>query len=69
MNIDDCIDAYISLSERVFQKTAHRVSINGNFQGRFDSKELEQAVKDVVTKQGLDNDILLKNTSDGACKV
>ena len=69
MSIDECIDAYLSLSDQVFQKKAHRVMINGRVQGRFDSEELKQAVKDVVTKRGLDEDALLKDTSDGSCKV
>jgi hypothetical protein len=69
MSISDCIDAYLSLSDRVFQKKAHRVSIKGSLQGRFDSQELEQAVKDVVTKQGFGESELLKDESEGVCKV
>ena len=69
MSLDECIDAYLSLSDRVFQKKAHRVTVKGKIQGRFDSVELEQAMKDVVTGQGLHKDALLKDTSDGACKV
>ena len=69
MSIDDCIDAYLSLSERVFQKKAHWVTVKGKIQGRFDSVELERAVKDVVTGQKLHKDALLKDTSDRACKV
>ena len=56
MSISDCIDAYLSLSDRVFQKKAHRVSLKGKIQGRFDSQELEQAVKDVIAKQGIGQD-------------
>ena len=69
MSIDECIDAYLSLSDRVFQKKIHRVTIKGKIQGRFDSEELKRAVKDVVTKRGLHEDALLKDTSDDACKV
>jgi hypothetical protein len=69
MSITDCIDAYLSLSDRVFKKKAHRVSIKGNIQGRFDSQELEQAVKEVVIKNRLGQDALLKDESDSACKV
>lgn len=65
----DCIDAYLSLSDRVFQKERHRVTTKGNIQGRFDSEELERAVKEVVKKQGLQEDALLKDESDDACKV
>ena len=69
MSIDECIDAYLSLSDRIFQKKRHRVTIKGNIQGRFDSEELERAVKEVVTAQGLSEDTLLKDESDDACKV
>lgn len=69
MSIDECIDAYLSLSDRIFQKKRHRVTIKGNIQGRFDSKELERAVKEVVTKQGLQEEVLLKDTTDDTCKV
>ena len=69
MSIDECIDAYLSLSDRVFQKKRHRVTTKGNIQGRFDSEELERAVKEVVTKQGPDVDALLKDASENACKV
>ena len=60
MTIDECIDAYLSLSDRVFQKKRHRVSVKGHIQGRFDSEELAQAVKEVITRQGLLEDALLK---------
>lgn len=69
LSVDECIHAYLSLSERIFQKKRHRIKINGNIQGRFDSTELERAVKEVVTKQGLDEDALLRGESDDACKV
>lgn len=69
LSIDECIYAYLSLSDRVFRKKRHRVTTKGNIQGRFDSEELERAVKEVVTKQGLHKDELLKDVSDDACKV
>ena len=69
MSIDECIDAYLSLSDWVFQKKAQRVTIKGKIRGRFDSKELERAVKDIVTKREFHEDVLSEDTSDGACKV
>lgn len=69
MNIDECIDAYLSLSDRIFRKNRHRVTARGNIQGRFDSEELARAVKEVVTGKGLQEDALLKDGSDEACKV
>lgn len=69
MNINECIDAYLSLSDRIFQKKRHRVKINGNIQGRFDSEELARAVKEVIAAQGLQDDTLLKDISENTCKV
>lgn len=69
MSIHECVDAYLSLSDRIFQKKKHRVTAKGNIQGRFDSEELERAIKDVITGKGLEKDALLKDASDEACKV
>ena len=69
MSIDDCIDAYLLLSDRVFQKKRHRVTGMGNIQGRFDSEELARAIKEVVAAQKLKEDALLKHMSDDVCKV
>jgi len=69
MSVDDSIDAYLSLSDRIFQKKRHRVTVKGNIQGRFDSEELARAVKEVVTAQELQEDALLKDVLDDECKV
>ncbi|KAL1835370.1 hypothetical protein VTJ49DRAFT_6917 [Mycothermus thermophilus] len=68
MTVDECIDAYTTLSDRVFEKQTHRVTIKGKLQGRFDSAELERAVKTILVKRGLDEDALL-NDPDSPCKV
>ena len=52
MCIDDCIDAYLGLSDRIFQKKRHRVTLKGKIQGRFASDEPERAVKEVIEAQG-----------------
>jgi hypothetical protein len=69
MSVGDCISAYLSLSERVFRKTRHRVTIKGQVQGRFDAEELAQAVKEVIRQQGLPEDALLKDAPRAGCKV
>jgi hypothetical protein len=69
MSIDECIEAYLQLSDRVFKKKRHRVTVKGKIQGRFDSDELERAVKEVIAKQGLPEDALLKDAADASCKV
>jgi hypothetical protein len=69
MSIDEYIDAYLLLSDRIFQKKRYRVTIKGNIQGRFDSEELARAVKEVIIGKGLREDALLKDISDNACKM
>jgi len=69
MTVGEAITAYLSLSNRVFQKKASRVTIKGKIQGRFDAEELAQAVREVVKQQGLLEDALLKDAPEAGCKV
>ncbi|EMD96375.1 hypothetical protein COCHEDRAFT_1167485 [Bipolaris maydis C5] len=69
MSVADCITAYLSLSDRVFRKTRHRVTVKGQIQGRFDAEELARAIKEVVKQQGLQEDALLKDEPTSTCKV
>jgi hypothetical protein len=68
MSIDECIDAYITLSDRFFQKNRHRVRVEGNIQGRFDSDELAQARKRDCYKE-VPKEALLKDPPNAICKV
>jgi hypothetical protein len=69
MSVGDCITTYLSLSDRVFRKTRHRVTVKGQVQGRFDAEELARAIKEVVKQQGLKEDALLKDAPEAGCKV
>ncbi|XTI91299.1 FabD/lysophospholipase-like protein [Cenococcum geophilum] len=69
MTVDECIDAYVSPSDRIFQKRRHCVTIKGQVQRRFDSDELQRAIKEIVARQGLAEDALLKDAPDAKCKV
>jgi hypothetical protein len=69
MGIDECIDAYLQILDGIFQKKRYRAIVKDKIQGRFDSDELERAVKEVIAKQGLQEDALLKDTLDATCKV
>ncbi|KAH7151967.1 hypothetical protein B0J13DRAFT_470560, partial [Dactylonectria estremocensis] len=69
MTIDECITAYTSLSDKVFEKKSHRIKINGQFQGRFDTAALEQAVKQILVDNGHGEDALLQDPPNTACKV
>lgn len=69
MTVADCITSYLELSDQIFRKEAHRVTIKGEIQGRFDSEVLARAVKKVIRDHGLEEDALLKDESDNTCKV
>ena len=70
MDIDACIDAYTDMSDKIFKKKHHRVNArNGQIQGRFDSDELERAIKEIIRNQCLDEDALLMDRPDTPCKV
>jgi hypothetical protein len=69
MSVDECIGAYLSLSDDIFHKKRHRVTIKGKVQGRFDSDELERAVKAIVKERGFEEGVLLKDDAAAACKV
>ncbi|KAI1615399.1 hypothetical protein EDD36DRAFT_462913 [Exophiala viscosa] len=69
MTIDECIEAYTSLADKVFQKKAPRMKITGKIRGQFDSKKLEDAIREVVEKRTTQKDTLLKSEADTACKV
>jgi hypothetical protein len=45
------------------------VDWKGRVQGRFDPDELERAIKEIVVKQGYEEDALLKDSPDAKCKV
>ena len=69
MTVDDCIDAYTSLFDKVFEKRNHRVNMRGKLQGRYDTAELELAVKQILVDCGFDEDVLLKDSPDVPCEV
>ncbi|KAK3377064.1 acyl transferase/acyl hydrolase/lysophospholipase [Lasiosphaeria ovina] len=70
MTVDECINAYTTLSDRVVEKKHHRFSIKGNLQGRFDAAELERAVKRILVERGLDEEtLLLEGSPEAPCKV
>lgn len=68
MTVDECIDAYVRLSRDVFQKKSHRVKINGEMRGRFDTTALEQVVGAILAQTGHSKDALLKDDS-ATCRV
>ncbi|KAK4119890.1 FabD/lysophospholipase-like protein [Parathielavia appendiculata] len=83
MTVDECIGAYTTLSDRVFEKKSHRVTMKGKLQGRFDGAELERAVKTIEsiaasTRMHCSRTLILlanfvcatsKETGDNACRA
>lgn len=68
MTVGECIEAYTSLSDKVFEKEHRRVNIKEKLQGRFDTAALEQAIKKILKSKGLTEETLLKDPGAN-CKV
>lgn len=74
MTLGECEDAYLKLSKRIFQPKRGRFNKPMqivdflNADGKFDSKVLEDAIKEVIRGRGVDEDVLLKDP-ESACKV
>jgi hypothetical protein len=64
MQIDACIEAFIKISELVFQKPQIEAT-----RAKFDAKELERAVQDLLVAQGQDVNALLWSEENTRCKV
>lgn len=69
MNVNECIEAYMSLSQNVLRKKRRRVSLRGAIRGRFDSEALTAVLKDFIVQRSLPGDALLKDSPDSKCKV
>jgi hypothetical protein len=74
MDIDSCIEQYIEMSKKAFQK--HRVAANLfgrasdtlKARGAYSTAELEKVVKTIVGEKAGGEDAEMV-TADGACKV
>ena len=70
MNINECIDASLSLSDSIFEKKRHKVTIQGKIQRRFGgSRELARIVKRSSKDMNYRRIALLKDSSEAGCKV
>ena len=72
MDVKSCIEAYMDMSDKIFRKKRHRLkNIKGGLQSRFDTETLEETIKDLIVKQGLDMNALLKDpeNSQAGCKT
>ena len=50
MDVDQCIEAYIALSDPVFKKRHFAVGLTGQTHECFDSDELATSIKDVLVQ-------------------
>ncbi|KAH0559941.1 hypothetical protein GP486_003538 [Trichoglossum hirsutum] len=75
MSLDECEAAYLTLSQRIFTPTHSKANIPGcpyNFlqaDGKFDSKLLEDGIKEILRDHYLPETELLKENGSDACKV
>jgi len=58
MDVDECITAYKSMFENIFEKRKHNLPINlrGKVQARFDSKILMESIKEIVKSKAFEGD-------------
>ncbi|CRK12348.1 hypothetical protein BN1708_010444 [Verticillium longisporum] len=69
MSVDECITAFTSMCDGIFEKKKnHRVRMNGKLRGRFDSRALERAIKQILVRTKHDENMLLRDASD-SCRV
>src|SRR3982751_3251189 len=69
MDVEECIIAYTKLIQVIFGKSGLPVDWKGKTKGRFDSKVLENAIKQMITDQGLRTSDLLNDGKDRGCRV
>ncbi|EOA90522.1 uncharacterized protein SETTUDRAFT_146424 [Exserohilum turcica Et28A] len=69
MSVPDCMKTYMTFFYLIFQKPRRRGLFKSPVQGRFDAKEVELAIKDVIKQQGLPEDAPLRDEHSTACKV
>ncbi|KAI9858936.1 MAG: hypothetical protein M1813_007238 [Trichoglossum hirsutum] len=75
MSLDDCQDAYLNLSERIFQPVRSSANVAGRLvdfvqaNGKFDASRLEECVKQILKDQGKKESELLKEDDTDTCKV
>ena len=71
LTVDECIVAYKELLPGIFTKIHHRIKLqNGETQGRFDSKALEEGVRKLLVTYSRNEDSLLKDPPEiSSCKT
>ena len=75
MDIEDCITAYLQISEEVFQPRRRSLNFLGKandalkVRGRFNSEALKKGIQRSVVQAGEDRDVKLKVEAKPKCRV
>ena len=69
MDVDECITEYTRLLKTVFEKSSLPFNFKGKIKGRFDSKVLENAIKQTIEARDLNTSELLNDGKDRGCRV
>lgn len=69
MDIDDCIEAYVHLADRVFKKSGAPINMCFTVQSRFNTKVLEQEIKALIRRETGAENTIFKDEEDDSCKV
>ena len=69
MSVDECIEAYQSLSSTVFTRLRPNFKWNGNLQGSFDTRALERVLKDVIRSATKNEEELFYEAGKEKCNV
>lgn len=69
MTVDEAIDEYNRLSPKIFTKLRHRFNWKRQLQGRFGHEAIEDGIRDLLERRGLDKDTPLQDSSTSSCKT
>ena len=77
MTVQECIDAYIRLSEQVFVPKKSRLPIVGKLRAKwymregFDSEKLREAIRNIVAEydKSKDPNVMLRIDAEPHCRV
>ncbi|WPH02326.1 Hypothetical protein R9X50_00518900 [Acrodontium crateriforme] len=71
MTVDEAIESFVALMSTIF-KRERRIPfslISGKIQPRYDTKELENAIKQVIFKRGLPENVRMRNGQVPRCRT
>ncbi|TIA50982.1 FabD/lysophospholipase-like protein [Aureobasidium pullulans] len=71
MSVDECIEEYVELMATVFGARSRRIPMSwrGRIKPRFESRNLENAVKQVLSRKGMAEDARFDDGAERGCKT